>query len=374
MQENIKLTREQVIFLAFMGVLGDMVYTHTWIDNDTDRAAWVAGFVGILLIIPLAVWLVYLGKDNPDSTIFDIIESSLGKFTSIPLIIIFILINVAISVAQLDMFTAMINTFFLQYTPPWIIILFITLICLMFVNGGILSFARLVELLTLVGCLNYFTTFIFVYPKFFHIEYIIPIFDISWIGFFKGVIFMTGCASECLLLLMIIVRFIPNPAKHYLWVVVGIIFSAVIFSFAIFIIIAMMGSELAKRIAFGGVNAAKLIEMGEFIQGLEIFIFGTYQFIAIGKVFMCMYCIWSALIKMFNYRIPRILLGISSLMIYIPSVWLASYNRAYYLAVAVEGYILLPFSLLILVLASLSIKVKKRKEERDKKVESCNSQ
>lgn len=354
MQGDIKLSREQVFFLTFIGTIGNIVYSHTWIADNTDRSEWAAAFLGILFVIPLAIWIFYLGKFYPKGTIFDILESGLGKITSIFLSLLFILINIAVAVAQLNMFTEMVSVFFLQYTPSWVIMLILILICVMFVYGGIYVFGRLTEILGILGLLNYFAAFVFVFPKFFRTEYVIPIFDTSLWGFIKGTIFMTGGAAECLLILMIIVRYIPNPAKHYWWVIKGIAFSAVIFSLAIFVIIGMLSPELAKRIAFGGVNAAKVIQIGNFIQGLEVFIFGTYQFIAIGKITLSMYCAWISAKKIFNGKMPLLLLMITALLFLIPSLYLSSYNKAYALAVFLGNYILLPFSFFILLLASVS--------------------
>jgi spore germination protein (amino acid permease) len=363
MPENVKLTREQVIFLSFIGIIGNIVYSHTWIDNNTDRSAWVASLLGILLVIPFAVWIFYLGKFYPEGTIFDILEMGIGKLPARAISLIYIFINIAVAVAQLNMFTEMLNVFFLQYTPPWAIMLFLTIIGAIFVNGGIRNFARLVETLAVLGSINYFVSFIFAFPRFFHIEYVIPIFDTSFTGFLKGTLFMAGGASECLLLLMVIVRYIPDPEKHYMWVAKGIALSAVIFSSAILVIIAMMSPELAKRIAFGGVNAARLIKIGEFIQGMEIFIFVTYQFIAIGKITMCMYCSWTSTKKIFNNKKPLLQLIITVFMVLIPSLWLISYNKAYLLAVVLANYIILPFSILILLLASICIFIKKETTE-----------
>ncbi|MCE5287206.1 MAG: hypothetical protein LLG02_15360 [Pelosinus sp.] len=61
----VKLTREQTIFLMIIAIFGNMMYTHTWIDNDTDRAAWVAAILGILLLIPFALWIIFISKKFP---------------------------------------------------------------------------------------------------------------------------------------------------------------------------------------------------------------------------------------------------------------------------------------------------------------------
>jgi spore germination protein KB len=361
MQQGIKLTREQIFFLAFIGVLGNILYNHTWIDNDTDRAAWVATLSGILLIIPCVMWILYLGKSYPESTIFDIIEAGMGKYVSKATMMIFIFINIILAVTQLNMFTEMIKVFFLQYTPSWIIMFILILTGTLFVNSGIVVLGRVFELLTILGLLNYFFSFIFAFPNQFHIEYVLPIFDTSIMGFIKGTIFIAGNASELLLLLMIIIRFIPDPLKHYKWVVSGIVLSGVIFSLAIMVIIGIMSPELAKRIAFGGVNASKIIQIGEYVRGLEIFVFGTYQFLVIGEICLCMYCAWESGKRIFNNRKPGVQLLLIAFLMFLPAAWINSYSKAYFLSVFVGNYIILPFSLAILLLATISIMIIKKR-------------
>ncbi|CQR70256.1 Spore germination protein YndE [Sporomusa ovata DSM 2662] len=360
MLEKVKITREQTIFLVFIGALGNIVYTHTWIDPNTDRAAWVASLAGILLVIPFAVWILYLGKQQPGGTIFDILESGLGKIFCVIVSGLYIFLNIALAVTILNMFTELIKTFFLIYTPRWLIILVMVSISVLLLSNGIKVLARTVEILTVIGLLNFFISFIFAFPNYIHPEYVIPIFDTSLLGCIKGTLFLSGTASECLLLLMVIVRFIPDPGKHYMWVVIGLAACSVIFSSAILIIIAMLSPELAARIAFGAVNAAKIIKVGEFIRGLEVFIFGTYQFIALGKTTFYLYCAWTAAKKMFNNWKPEIQLLFLAVMIFVPSLWLNSYNKAYYLAVLL-GYSILPFSIFVLLLASISIMLIKKR-------------
>ncbi len=361
MQNNDKLTREMVFFLIFIGTIGNIVYTHTWIDNFTNRSAWLASFAGILCLIPFALWILYLGKLCPEANVFEMVDSSLGKIVSAIICVPFILLNAVVAVTHLNMYTELVKVYFLPNTPTWLIILLLILMSMMFINSGLTTFTRLVEILTVVGLLNYFASFIFVFPNNFNIPYILPIFDKTWLGFLKGIIFITGEASELLLLLMVIVRFIPDPFKHHKWVTYGIVMSGLIFSMAILVIIAMMSPELAKRIAFGGVNAAKMLQIGDYIRGLEVFIFGTYNFIAVGKVSICLYCSWIAMQKIFGSNKKKLQLYIASLLFIVPSVMLSSYNKAYFIGVFMGRYVLLPFAVLILVLASISIMIKNRK-------------
>lgn len=118
MKEEIKLTREQVASFAFLGIIGNVVYSHTYIDDFADRAAWLAALAGILLLIPFAVWILYLGGKHSGCTIFDILGKGIGKIPAGIACIIFIFINAAVAAVQLNMFTEMLKVFFFT-TDTW---------------------------------------------------------------------------------------------------------------------------------------------------------------------------------------------------------------------------------------------------------------
>jgi len=360
MQKNMQITREQFVGFTFIGIIGNVVYVHTMIDVLVDRAAWLAGLLGISLLFPFVLWILYIAKTFPGGTLFDILEKGVGKFLCFLISIVYILINISIAATHLNMFTQMLNVFFLPNTPTYIIMLFLILIAVLIVKSEITTIGRLVEILVLMALTFYVSCFLFSFKEL-HFKYIYPIFDTSFLEFVEGCIFITGVTSEYLLLLMVLVGFIPAPHTCYKWAIVGIYSSAVIFSLATLIIIAMLSPELAARIAFGGVNAAKRIQIGRFIQGLELFVYVTYQFIAIGKVCLCLYCAWASAKKIFKCKKERVLIFIMAMLIFIPSLWLNSYNKAYFLAVKLS-YIILPFSILVLILASISSAVIKNKK------------
>jgi len=360
MEKNDKLPIEQIIAFSFLGIIGNVVYIHTWIDHDTDRSSWLAAFLGILLLIPFALWILYLGKRHPQYNIFDILYNRLGKIPTGIICILFIFINVAVAVTQLNMFTQMVHVFLLRSTPSWVIMFLMVSMCTWIVQKGTIKMGRLITVLTIIGLINYLGCFVFAFPSDVSVKSIIPIFDTTLIGFIKGTIFITCASSEYLLIFMVIVRHINKCPKYDKWVVGGIVITAIIFSIAILIIIAMMSPELAKRIAFGGVNAARIIHIGEFLQGLELLVFITYQFIATGKTIMSLYCSWDSAKIVFANKKPNLQLMILAFLIIVPSIWLNSYNVAYYLAVFMSKFIILPFVILVLLLTTVSSRIKRK--------------
>lgn len=57
------------------------------------RAAWLAAGSGIASVIPLAVWILYLGKKYPGHTILNILKLAFGKYIYGCVSVVYILIN-----------------------------------------------------------------------------------------------------------------------------------------------------------------------------------------------------------------------------------------------------------------------------------------
>ena len=54
-----KFTREQVLFITFIGICGNMSHTFTWSYYLAERSGWVVFGIGILLQIPFVMGILY---------------------------------------------------------------------------------------------------------------------------------------------------------------------------------------------------------------------------------------------------------------------------------------------------------------------------
>lgn len=361
-----KLTRGQATLFAYGSAAGNIVYTFTWVTHVSGRSFWVAVLIGVLINIPLALWILYLGACKQDGTIFDILQDGLGKFVSKIIILIYLMINISSSVCMLNMFTGTVKVYFLHLTPSYIIMFFIVLLCALFVDSGIQTFGKLIEILAALFMVNYFLGFALSFVNMFDIKNITPIFVTSYSQFFKGVIITAGSNAECLLLLMVTVGLTPQTKKYYQSVVKGLFFWSVLLSFAIFIMEGDVSQEMLSRVAQAGITVGRIIQIGEFIRGLEIPILITYQFFVVVKTTMFLYSSWVSVKKLFNIRKGRLLIIPIALLILIPSIWMNSFNTAYFFAVFLGSYVILPFSVFTILLASISAaRIKKRNERAE---------
>lgn len=350
-----RFTREQVILLTYTSGCGTMAYTFTWVAYLSERSGWVVLFVGIPIVIPFAMGILYLCRNHNGCTIFDIIEKGFGKYVYILIVSIYSLIVIVSAIAMLNMFTGVVKIYFLQFTPVWLIMSFIVLIAILFVNKRTLLFGRVIELLTVWYTLNFFTGFSLAFAREFKFENITPIFDVTLAKFGIGVFFSLGAVSEILLLIMVMAKDIGEPFKHRRWVVKGVMIWAFILSLAQFIMQGMTGYELLSRNYTAGIGISRIIYIGDFVRGLEIFILATYDLIAIVKISVSLYEIWIPIKKLFNEKYSTILLYLIGVLILLPSIWFNSASNAFFLSIFMSFLIFLPFSIIVMLIGCLSL-------------------
>jgi hypothetical protein len=257
------------------------------------------------------------------------------------------------------MFTGTIRVLFLQNTPSFFIMLFIIAMCTLFNNSGIKNIARLVEILALLATANYFFGFFLSFFKLFKMEYVTPIFDTTGLQFAKGVMITLGTNAECLLLLFVIIGSVPSAQKEYMSVIKGLVIWSLVLSFAILIMEGDIGHELLSRVAQAGITVARVIQIKSFIRGLEILLLMTYQYITLFKTTLFIYSCSAASNKLFNLKNSRILLILSAALIFSVSIFINSNNVGYYFSIFLGSYIILPFVILVLILASIGVIIRK---------------
>ncbi len=201
----------------------------------------------------------------------------------------------------------------------------------------------------------------------FKLEYVTPIFDTTYAQFAKGVMIAAGSNAECLLFLMVMVSSTPQTSKHYLSVIKGLLTWSIVLSFAILIMEGNEGHELLSRVAGAGLTVASLLLIGKFIQGVEILILMTYQYIVIIKTTIYLYSCWTSAKKLFNVPQGKPLLIISAIAVFAASAWINSYNRGFFFSIFLGEYVIPPFVIIILLLGTLSVFIIKKRNGKTAK-------
>lgn len=337
-----------------------MGFNFIWAVYLAGRSGWVVACIGILLTIPFVLAILYISKMYTECNIFDIINISFGKPLYIIIVIINTIINIVAGITIINFLSGTVKVYFLQLTPVWVIMLFTIVMAFLFVNNKILLFGRTIELLTIWYILNYFIGFSLGFVKEFEFQNIYPIFDTSLLKFGEAVYFCLGSASEILLFTLVMVGHMPQTGGNRKSILIGIGLWSFILPLAVFIMQGISGTELLLRTSSVGVEISRAIYFGDFFRGLELFILATYQLISTLRLSLYLYCTWIPLKKLFKEKYSFIILVLISSAILIPAIGLNSYNKAFFISIFMSYYILLPFTVIVILLAFLGIYIKKK--------------
>lgn len=365
MEIDNKISHSQVALLAYGSAMGNIVYTFPQSAQISGSAFWVATFLGVLINVPFAIWILFLGSYKRDGTMFDLLEAGLGKTICKFVIVVYFFLNVAVTMGMLNMFAGAIKAFFLPRTPAFVIILLIVLMCAIFANSGLKYFVRFIAILPVLAMANYFIGFSLSFFKDFKIENVIPVFDTTFPLFIKSMLFTAGNTAESLFIFMILVEYIPQTAKHYLAVIKGYFAWAVILAVAIMIMEGIVSRELISGVSAAGITVSSIILVSRFLSGLEIFILFTYQYFVVLKTAITLYCCWTSAKKLFGVSNGKPLLIISALTVFASSSWLNSFNKGYFFSIFLGNYVIVPFVVLVLFLCSVSALIV-RSRDRDR--------
>jgi spore germination protein KB len=361
MMQKQKISSLQAIFLTFASAYGGVFIYHSYITRLAGRSAWIAEFVSGFINIALALWVLSVAKKYPGKNMFQILQLLGGKWLSSIFVIVYVGLNIVLSALLLMLCGGLVKTFVLHNTPMWVPMLLMLLLSYLIAGSGIENLARLSASLEIVVLGIFVLTLVISVITQFNASNILPILDSDVSSFLKAVLLAGGGHSEVILFMFIMIESLYHPGKQMVSLTVGLLISVVVMpGAAVFLFSAAISPEEASRISFAGVNIASSITIGNFIQGLEIFILITYVVITVLKLAGNLYSSWVASESIVKKN-TRVLIMIITLVTFILTLNIRSFNQAFYDYILVIQYCVYPFYILALSSATFLILIKGKK-------------
>lgn len=366
MIEKQKISLRQAFYFIFTTAFGTIAYMPATVLQLSGRAGGIIEIMSIFLLVPLALWTLWLGQKAPGHTILEILETVAGKIVGKVVGGIYTLFFLTIGALFLRMTTGMLQEFTLQFTPVWVTMFVILTLAITIAYSGIEVLGRLGEVLQVVLLVIYYvilTPWVLIQLQ---PEYFSPLFDRNIQDYVKCAYFAASNTIWPNMFLLVMVAAIPSPAISYWAITKAFLFAAVFLGLAAIPVIGMFGAEEGSRMAFGGLDVALNLGMGNFIQGLEVFLQIAYILITILGVAAYLYGSWVAAVQVFNNQFSRTLLAITAISVGAMVLSIHSYTEAYIFAIRL-GYITLPFVVFILLLTTIFLFLRGRKVAKNVK-------
>lgn len=357
MINNLKISNFQVLSLIALGSYGSAVFFLTEIINIAGRTAWVTPLFIEFIILPAILLIIYASKDYDGLTIFEIIEHISGKLVSSIICLIYIGINIVLSIFNLALATNITKSNLLHTTPFWIPLFLTLLIATFIASSGIEVIGRICALLIPILTLCYIAFLLIGYDNF-DFNNLKPFLDKGIDNLGNSFYLTNSILSEVLLLLFVLTSAMKNKA-----IILGKVAKSSLIIFVIipmFIIVSYIGilsQEVSSMVAFGGLNISMFAGIERYVQGTEIFVLVVIIFFSILKITTFLYCIRISFNQIFNKKVknPVYILLPSSIIIFIGSLTYFNFNYVYKQCLLFYQYIVIPFSLALILFTLILI-------------------
>ncbi len=371
MLENGKISNIQVSVLIFNFTIGVSFLTvPSQVAKVSKQDGWITAIfsLGCGLIL---VWLYgILARRYPNLTVAQYSEIILGRWTGKTVSFLFSLFFLLLTTLFLRVTGDFLITHVLTETPIQAIEILFLLIIIMGVRLGLETFSRTSEMLFPYVLLFLLLLIGFLLPQV-ELKNITPIFEHGLNPIIRGTYHILGMPYLSLVIFLMIAPYVDVPEKVGKSLLISSLFGGILLILTTSLSLLVLGPEVTARLNFPPYVLAQRIDIGNFIQRIEI-ISGAFIFITLFLkttiTFYAMVLSLAQTLELKNYNLLTLPLGIIVLVIsisFFPNIiyYHAFISEAWTPIALIFGLI---FPLLLLGVDMIKSKLTKR---TDKKVD-----
>lgn len=312
MLDNGKISNRQFSILVILFTIGTTtLIVPTILSDIAKQDSWLASIVGIGFGLLLIVLYKILAGRYPDLTLAQYSEKILGKWLGKLLSLLFFLFYLLFTSSLLRIIGDLINTHILAETPIQAVNGLFILTVILAVRYGLETFSRSSEMLFPYVLLFFLLLSLFLLPQI-ESNRVLPILENGIAPILEAFYHILGLPFLELFIFLMIAPSVKTPAK----IGKNMLFSVLIGGFVVTLVTLLstmvIGYELTSRLNFPTFVLAQKIDIGNFIQRIEV-ISGAFIFISIFiKITVTFYSMVLSLaqtLELKNYQILTLPLG-----------------------------------------------------------------
>lgn len=356
--EKETITSKQGIIIMTMFILGSTLVMGT--SSEAKQDVWLSSFAAMLFAAPVFFVYARLLSIFPGKNLYSTLELLFGKVIGKLLALPFIWFSFHIGALVIRNFSEFIHIVSIPLTPQYIISFCITLLCIWAVKAGIEVIGRWTAIIFPIVIIAILIVTLM----------LIPLFDfrnlkpVLYNGFRPVIsaafsLFAFPLAETVIFTAVLNnLRSKSSPYKVYYW-------SLLIGGLTILLVavrsLLVLGAENTGILYFASFASVRLIDIGEFIQRIEISVTVVFLFAGFVKASICLYAASSGLAKVFNLSSYRqivspvgLLMMVLSIVIYHSTIEMFEWAEKIYKYYAIPFEIILP--LIILIAAEIKLR------------------
>jgi len=279
MTKNKSITSRQLIILIVLFLFGSSVVVGVNINSDVGQDSWLSLIFSFIFIIPAIFIITRIIILFPQKNIYEIFDDLFGKKIGKILNLLFILHLLYNGSIVLRIFSEFAEVTTLSDTPPLPVMLSLILIVIYLAKSNIETFARWGPIcLTIVVITVTFT--LMLSASVIDFNYIKPILDHSFMQMTISAFSIFMVPFSQIMVFLGIADLFDIKKKEKRTFLSGILIAGLILLVVIIRNIMVLGAPLLKNTFFSSYEAARIIQIGEFLTRIEGLI--TINFILAG--------------------------------------------------------------------------------------------
>lgn len=357
------ISDSQGISLVILFIFGSALVMGT--GGQAKNDVWIAILLAIAFSIPVLLLYSRILSKHPGKDLFEILEIVFGKYPGRFFSLAYIWFPFHLGAIVLRNFGEFMNTVGLPETPKIIPIVMYALVCILGVKCGIETLAKcsshfiivvffLITLLTLLSVPNIET------------EKLFPIMYNGYRPILQGAFSAFSFPFGELVVFMMIFDSLKKPASSYKVFLV----SLAVGGFVVLLIstrnLMVLGAETAGAVYFPSYTAISRINIGNFLQRLEISVTTVFILSGFIKISICLLAAAKGVTKLFGLKDYRLLvLPVGLLMINLSALLYDSIMEMFEWAQEIWPYYAFPFQVILPLLILVAVEIKSRLQKKN---------
>lgn len=301
MNSNENISKQQMIYITANFTIGASLIILTGIKY-ARKDSFICDILGLILGVLVALMMAYIVDQFPNMEYTQILDKIFNPTIGRVVAVMYLIFSVSLLALIESDISGLITTIVMTKTPSWVILLSIIAISAYILNKGIEIFSLNVEILFPLSFILIGFIYILLIFKFGDLSNLLPIFSEDPKDILRGTIdvFAFPYLDNCILI------FIYSLSKEKLKKSKVVKTSYLMISFFLIIrsvvVISVLGIDEVLRFTFPFFEAVRLIQIGSYIERLELLLLIAWIINAYIKLTICYYVILKCIQYIFNLK------------------------------------------------------------------------
>lgn len=358
-KEQISESQGYLLIITF--IMGTSLALTSYTESQQDT--WISMLIAVVLATPILIVYGTILNDHPDLDIFQILDYIFGKIVGKIIGFLYTFYFFHVGAIALRNMTEFVQLSSFPDTPQYVTAIFIGILAIYFLKSGVEVMARVNKFIMPLMILLISITFIMVIPKA-KVENLLPILGSGWSPVIKGSFSKFAFPLGETVIFLAFLNTLKEKNKASKIYLKGMYIGGIILIYAGIRNILVLGFPSLTSSVFPSYDAVSLIDIGDFIRGVEIILYVLITIAGFFKVSLCLLASsigMARLFKFYDYKWVAASLGLLMM-----SVSFILYDSTMHMVewIYIYKYYAFPFQVILPIFILIFGKIKKFKKNK----------